>query len=379
MAVVAGVGFVAGFDGAALGVLSRRGRRVAPGASAGGAAAAPLPGKQGDGKRRWGSLARRAARKAAGDRARWAVEWVRDVDARSISGQGVGGEGKGVRGAGEGGAGDAQRARLQLQGAAVLAATCAGVGALAASGGLSLNAAVPDLASAAAVLDAGKGNLFKGLTEAFLLVSASEIGDKSFFVTALMALRYGRALSFWATMLALTLMSVVAAGLGQVMGLLPPELIKYGSATLLAGFGVQFLNKWRTGESGWASEEKDAAGEVEDFAAKEAAAEAANAGSVSPTGTQAVKPAEYWSVFWKIFVLIFFAEWGDRSMIATMTCATQNNVIGVLIGATLANGICSGIAVIGAALVARAVSERTVNLIAGALFEVFAVLTILED
>lgn len=84
------------------------------------------------------------------------------------------------------------------------------------------------------------------------------------------------------------------------------------------------------------------------------------------------------SVLAKVSSLIFVAEWCDRSMLATMALAASSNTVAVIGGATFANIVCTGMAVCAATLVASKISERMVALIAGILFEVFAVFTYLE-
>ncbi len=61
-----------------------------------------------------------------------------------------------------------------------------------------------------------------------------------------------------------------------------------------------------------------------------------------------------------------------------MALAANSNSLAVVGGATLANVVCTGVAVGAAALVASRISERTVALVAGILFEFFAVFTFFE-
>ncbi|KAI0557297.1 GDT1-like protein [Gracilaria domingensis] len=83
------------------------------------------------------------------------------------------------------------------------------------------------------------------------------------------------------------------------------------------------------------------------------------------------------SVLAKASSLIFVAEWCDR-MITTMALAVGGNVVVAIGGATLANVVFTGMAVCAAMLVASAISERMAALVAGMLFEFFAVFTYLD-
>jgi putative Ca2+/H+ antiporter (TMEM165/GDT1 family) len=58
-------------------------------------------------------------------------------------------------------------------------------------------------------------------------------------------------------------------------------------------------------------------------------------------------------IFVNTFGLIFIAEWGDRSQLATIVLASVNNVGGIILGAIVGHVICTSLAVIAGALVAR--------------------------
>jgi putative Ca2+/H+ antiporter (TMEM165/GDT1 family) len=77
-----------------------------------------------------------------------------------------------------------------------------------------------------------------------------------------------------------------------------------------------------------------------------------------------------------VATLVFLAEWGDRSMLATVALAVAQNPVGVAVGATAGHAAATAIAVVGGALAGRHVSERTVNAISGALFLIFAAATV---
>ena len=78
-------------------------------------------------------------------------------------------------------------------------------------------------------------------------------------------------------------------------------------------------------------------------------------------------------IFINTFGLIFIAEWGDRSQIATIVLASVNDVGGIILGASVGHTICTGLAVIAGALVARWISVRVVTVIGGIVFIAFAI------
>ena len=77
----------------------------------------------------------------------------------------------------------------------------------------------------------------------------------------------------------------------------------------------------------------------------------------------------------EVGTIIFLAEWGDRSMLATIALAAAQGPVGVAAGATAGHALATAIAVLGGALVSRWLSERAIGFIGGALFLVFAALT----
>lgn len=203
--------------------------------------------------------------------------------------------------------------------------------------------------------------ILKPFTEAFGVVFLSEFGDKSMFATALMAMKHSPFLVCVGALGALTVMTFIACFLGQLMHLLPTTVTHYSSIALFVFFGLQMILQSRSlpdTPGGVGGERADA---------EELVAGASMAQVQSPVAILA-----------KVGSLIFVAEWCDRSMLATMALAASSNTVAVIGGATFANIICTGMAVCAATLVASKISERMVALVAGIMFEFFAVFTYFE-
>jgi putative Ca2+/H+ antiporter (TMEM165/GDT1 family) len=66
--------------------------------------------------------------------------------------------------------------------------------------------------------------------------------------------------------------------------------------------------------------------------------------------------------------LVFVAEWGDRSMLATIALGAAQSPLGVAGGAILAHAAATFVAVLGGAVLSRHISERTVGFLSGILF-----------
>ena len=82
--------------------------------------------------------------------------------------------------------------------------------------------------------------------------------------------------------------------------------------------------------------------------------------------------AAHLMVLSQAFTMTFFAEWGDRSQIATIALAAHKDPYGVTLGGCIGHALCTGIAVIGGRYLAGKIPERTVLLAGGVLFVLFA-------
>lgn len=131
---------------------------------------------------------------------------------------------------------------------------------------------------------------------------------------------------------------------------------------LLVFFGIKALReglKEDSGESG----------------ADEELADAETAVKAAESAGRMRKSAAMWAALVEVGTLIFLAEWGDRSMLATIALGAAQNPVGVAIGAIVGHAIATGIAVVGGAIAAKYVSEKTINLASGVLFLLFAAAT----
>lgn len=79
------------------------------------------------------------------------------------------------------------------------------------------------------------------------------------------------------------------------------------------------------------------------------------------------------AIFTEAFSLTFVAEWGDRSQIATIALAAAKDPFGVTLGGVVGHSLCTGLAVVGGRMLASKMSEKTVTIMGGVLFLIFAV------
>lgn len=69
-----------------------------------------------------------------------------------------------------------------------------------------------------------------GMTEAMAVILAAEIGDKSFFVAIILAMKYDKWLVLFSSMIALSLMSISSAIFGGLISQIDHNLLQWGAA-----------------------------------------------------------------------------------------------------------------------------------------------------
>jgi putative Ca2+/H+ antiporter (TMEM165/GDT1 family) len=145
--------------------------------------------------------------------------------------------------------------------------------------------------------------------------------------------------------------------LGQVTVFFPQHYVRWLAIALFFGFGFKMLyDAAKMARSAWLAEQKEAVEAVQSHEKK--------ATSFSTM-----------SILLEAFLLTFFAEWGDRTQIATITLATANHPLGVTLGATLGHGMATAIAVISGHLISGRLSERWLTVAGGCLFLIFGAVT----
>lgn len=222
---------------------------------------------------------------------------------------------------------------------------------------------------------------FHAFIASLSVIVVSEIGDKTFFIAAIMAMKHPRLTVYLGAMFALGLMTILSALLGNILTQFIPKIYTYYASTFLFFiFGLKMLHEGYNMESNDATEEYEEANstlkETEEKNENEGDNKDLEAGQTSVSSTQKfIKTFRKYisAVFLQAFVLTFLAEWGDRSQISTIILGARENIFGTAIGGTLGHGLCTGVAVIGGRLIAQKISVRTVTLIGAAVFLFFAV------
>ncbi|KAH8937590.1 hypothetical protein BDL97_16G036100 [Sphagnum fallax] len=203
-------------------------------------------------------------------------------------------------------------------------------------------------------------SLIEGFFKSIAMIVVSEIGDKTFFVAALLAMRHSRVTVFSGALGALAVMTVFSAFFGWAAPNLISRTWTHNGATVLFFlFGLKSLWDGITHEGGESAE----------LAEVEAQLKAEGKRDDDATSRSQKSQA---------FTLTFLGEWGDRSQIATIGLAAQENVTGVTLGGILGHTLCTGAAVVGGKHLASRISERTVAFCGGILFLIFGVHSLLS-
>lgn len=235
------------------------------------------------------------------------------------------------------------------------------------------------------------------------MIIFSEIGDKTFLVAALMAMRHPRLLVFSAAFSALVVMTVLSAVLGHaVPSLLSERFTHFAAAALFLVFGLKLVKEGlaMSPDDGVGEEMREVEQELEEkeqlarhkghrkssispYALESGRARRSRSNSRlpaparSPSSSPDRSPSPRGASFngamgglnnlfslllspaWvQTFVMTFLGEWGDRSQIATVAMAAGSDYWWVTAGAVVGHGLCTAGAVIGGRAIAGRISMR---------------------
>jgi putative Ca2+/H+ antiporter (TMEM165/GDT1 family) len=213
---------------------------------------------------------------------------------------------------------------------------------------------------------------WKAFTSSVAMILATEIGDKTFFIAAVMSMRYDRSAVFGGAILALVIMTILSSLMGQVLpAILPKQYTHILGGILFLYFGIKLVNESRSMEANRVSEELE---EVEEelLHEKKKDVDEENPNGVSQPKGRKMK-MNWYQVSLESLSLTFLAEWGDRSQIATIALSAAKNPYGVTVGGCLGHVMCTGLAVLGGRMLAARISEKTVAFWGGLVFFVFGV------
>lgn len=225
----------------------------------------------------------------------------------------------------------------------------------------------------------------KNFVQAFIasisVILVSEIGDKTFFIAAIMAAQFNRLLVFCGAMTALAVMTALSAAFGSVATLfLRVEITQLISNILFVLFGLRSLREGIQMSENEDTELKETVAELKEVDENEEKNKRvgldAESGLVAAPTLPLYKRclrAFFSRIYLQALTMTFLAEWGDRSQITTVILATHDDPYGVTLGGCIGHFICTGCAVIGGRLIAQKISVKTITIIGGVTFLLFAI------
>lgn len=212
------------------------------------------------------------------------------------------------------------------------------------------------------------------------MIFATEIGDKTFFIAAILSMKHDRLVIFSGSLLALIIMTILSSMMGMVLpSLLPRQYTHIIGGLLFLYFGSRLLLDARSMKKDKCSDElEEVEHELHSTTNKKNEEDIeSDTNSTSDKDSSTVVDNE--KVFIQALTLTFLAEWGDRSQIATIALAAAKDPLGVNAGAILGHSICTGMAVIGGRMLAASISEKTISTFGGVIFWIFGLHSLLFE
>ena len=178
----------------------------------------------------------------------------------------------------------------------------------------------------------------------FGIIFVAELGDKSQLMAMTFAARYRATTILVAITAATALVHLFSVLLGSAVGVaLPTHAISVVAGIAFLGFAAWTLRGDKLDED---------------------------------EGTRAARRTR--SVFFTVAVAFFLAELGDKTMLATVTLATDNGLFGTWVGSTLGMVAADALAIVVGQQLGARLPERAIKIGAAITFVVFGLLLIVE-
>lgn len=176
----------------------------------------------------------------------------------------------------------------------------------------------------------------------FGVIFLAELPDKTALAALVLATRHRALPVFFGTSMALMLQSAIAVGAGSLLSKLPQQAVHIGSGLLFIGCAV--LMWFRKPDA----EEHD---------------------------SEKTDKATFWGALWTVFLVVFVAEWGDLTQIATATFqAKYHTWLIIFVASSLALWSVAAIAVFVGNRAGKLLDRRLTQKIAAVVFLAIGVL-----
>jgi len=230
-----------------------------------------------------------------------------------------------------------------------------------------------------------KSGFVSGFVSSLSMIIVSELGDKTFFIAAVMAMKHPRVTVFSGAITALAFMTILSALFGFVTTFIPRVYTYYISTALFAIFGLKMLY------DGAMMGEDEGAEELEEVNQTLKQREEDENTPLAPFSREERKESKlrltirrllstcFSKTYIQALTMTFLAEWGDRSQLATVALAARESLFAVCLGGILGHSFCTGLAVLGGRMIAQRISVKTVTIVGGFVFLGFAVISLFRD
>ena len=187
--------------------------------------------------------------------------------------------------------------------------------------------------------------MFAALLLSFAVIFVAELGDKSQLMAMTFALRHRWWVVLGGITVATTAVHLISVAVGHYLGAaLPTHLLG-----ILAGVAFVLFGLWTLRGDRLTDDEATRA-------------------------QRSTAPA-----FFAVTSAFLLAELGDKTMLATVTLAADNDWVGVWIGSTLGMVAADALAILVGAIAGKHLPERLIQIVAAALFLVFGIAMLVES
>ncbi len=176
------------------------------------------------------------------------------------------------------------------------------------------------------------------------LIFVAELGDKSQLMAMTFAARYRAVTILLAITAATATVHLISVLLGAALGVaLPTDVLSVVAGVAFIGFGIWTLR-----------------------------------GDELDEDDEAIAARRTKSVFFTVALAFFLAELGDKTMLATVTLATDHGMVGTWLGSTVGMVAADALAIVVGQQLGARLPERTIKIGAAITFFVFGALLIVE-
>lgn len=221
--------------------------------------------------------------------------------------------------------------------------------------------------------------------ECFFTIFFSGFGDKSFFVTTLMAMKYGKLLVFLACTIALNFMGVLSVLMGlEINKFISPTVIDIIAIAIFLFTGIYitlsgFRLPDRTDDNSLVIKDPEYSDEEEYLMRKTGKKGNLNELSmeIDLESCKLETDANVLVAFSSVFMLTFFSELGDRSQVSTIYLSTHYGLNVVFASLVMSNIILTSIAILFGKLISDNISMRKMTIFMGGVFLVYGIVALL--